>query len=249
MSEARLSAGFSWPATVAGIVLTVAIMAGLATAIRVSAPDKKLTFAPKAPGLEIVQLERLSRLDQTREKLELLDQTPLFLPRSGLAAGSVPATLTDRPGGRVGELYAASLVFQERGAGREILASSGPKSPLEGFGAVTQGRWFLGLARRDQDEAASPLSPRAARVEIYRLNESSPEAVLELAGFAETAPAGWKPIELSLLVTPVGVVARPGIVTGSGSEEMDERIRTLLTTELLLKVRLRSGIYRVLVGP
>jgi len=163
LSEARLSAGFSWPATVAGIVLTVAIMAGLATAIRVSAPDKKLTFAPKAPGLEIVQLERLSRLDQTREKLELLDQTPLFLPRSGLAAGSVPATLTDRPGGRVGELYAASLVFQERGAGREILASSGPKSPLEGFGAVTQGRWFLGLARRDQDEAASPLSPRAAR--------------------------------------------------------------------------------------
>jgi hypothetical protein len=96
---------------------------------------------------------------------------------------------------------------------------------------------------------APSLKSRAARFEIYRGEEVTPEASMDVNELSGLGLANWRPLELSLLVTPAGMMARPSIVTGSGADDVDQKIRALVVDELLFKVRLRPGIYRILVGP
>ena len=59
----------------------------------------------------------------------------------------------------------------------------------------------------------------------------------------------WQPVELSVLINAAGAVMSPVITSGSGVGEVDERVRTLVKQELLPRLRLRPGAYRLVVGP
>jgi hypothetical protein len=226
-----------------------ALLLALAASVKVDDASPSVSAGSNRPELMIARLDRMPRSDDARARLELLDPTPLFMPRGELADGIVPAQPGSRPGGRVGELFSPAILFPESGAGREVLAPSGPKTVFDGLDSVTRARWFDGLAHSAL-APSEPVSPvRAARVEIYRDGDSIPLAGLDIGSFAAALPAGWRPVELSLLVNEAGAVARPLITTGSGSDEMDERLRQTVTTDVMRKVRLRPGIYRIWVGP
>ncbi|MEY4489848.1 MAG: hypothetical protein RIQ79_2356, partial [Verrucomicrobiota bacterium] len=200
-------AGFT--AALAGVIL-------MAASVRINAPAGKASFAITAPELVVTRVDRMSRANETRDRLELLDPTPLFMPVSESVALNAPAPMGARPGGRVGELFESTLVFPDSGAGRAVLAPSGPKSAQEAAETLGRGRWFEGLARRDDATPTAAPRPRVARLEIYREGESSPAAALDIDTLAGTVPASWRPLELSLVVDAAGMVARPAIVTGSG---------------------------------
>lgn len=224
-------------------------LAAASSAVRVDSPRGDIALHANPPGLVIERLDRMSRVDGTRDRLELLDPTPLFMPRGDTPVGTNSATLTQRPGGKVAEQFPPSLTFPARGAGAEILAPAGPVSAFEAMTVVTAPRFFEGLARADRPATEPAPKARAARVEIYQTDEGKFTRVVDLDELGGAVPANWRPMELSLLVTPFGGVAGPSIVSSSGSEEVDQAIRKRMVSDVLLKVALRPGIYRIVVGP
>jgi hypothetical protein len=233
----------------AGFAAALVCVFLMAASVRINAPAGKAGFAITAPELVVTRVDRMSRTSETRDRLELLDPTPLFMPGSDSVAFNAPAPMGARPGGRVGELFESTLVFPDSGAGRPVLAPSGPKSAQQAAEILGHGRWFEGLARKDEGVSTAVPRPRVARMEIYREGESSPTAAIDIDTMGGTVPASWRPVELSLVVNPAGMVARPAIVTGSGTEDMDQRVRSLVAEDTVLRIGLRPGLYRIWVGP
>jgi len=233
----------------AGLGLAMIGMVTLAASVRITSPTVGASPTSGRPNLVIVQLDRIPRADGTRDRLELLDPTPLFMPRRELGADGAPTTLDEQSGGSVAELFPPALSFPGQGAGRNVLAPKPPDSALRAMDIVTGPRQLAGLGRADLTANGSSLKSRAARLEIYRGEEVTPEISMDVSEWSGPGLANWRPLELSLLVTPAGVIARPSIVTGSGADDVDQKIRALVVDEWLIRVSLRPGIYRILVGP
>ncbi len=224
-------------------------LAAMAASVRVNAPAAGAFAGSGRPELAVVRLDLISRADGTRDRLELLDPTPLFMPGGERSAGATPESIGEQSGGRVGELFPPVFSFSERGASGEVLSPKPPGSALEAMERVTEPREFEGLSRTEGASAEPRLKARAARFEIYDGDDTGPALAVDVGNLPGSDSASWRPMELSLLVTPAGMVARPSVIAGSGSDETDRRIRAFVTDELLLKVNLRPGIYRILVGP
>lgn len=191
----------------------------------------------------------MSRADGTRDRLELMDPTPLFMPGGERGAGATPDSIGGQSGGAVGKVFQPAMSFVERGAGRTVLLPAAPGSALEAMEAVTETRSFESLSRTENPVAKPSLKTRAARLEIYPGGDTAPGTVMDLDQLPGSDSPSWRPMELSLLVTSAGTIVRPSIVSGTGVDEVDLKIRAYLNDELLLKAALRPGFYRILVGP
>lgn len=237
-----------WPAPL-GMVAAGVVVTALAAMVTVKAPTGERASGHGTPALVIVGLENLSRGEATRDRLELLDPTRLFMPHGEVVAALSPEALSTRSDGVVGQRFAPALVYPEFGAGRDVLAPSGPETALAATVTVMEPRTFEGLTRADADREAVKPKGRAARVEIYRIGEAEPVAALDLEQVASPLPAAWRPLELSLLVDAAGAQLRPLVVSVVRVEDLDERTRNLIIDEALRRVRLRPGMYRVWMGP
>jgi hypothetical protein len=224
-------------------------LAAVAASVRINAPAAGAFAGSGRPELAVVRLDLMARTDGTRDRLELLDPTPLFMPGRESFAGAAPASLGEQSGGRAGKLFPPVFSFSERGASRALLFPAPPSSILEVMEVVTAPRIIEGLSRTESPSVELVPKARAARFEIYRGDDAAATVAVDVDNLPASGSAGWRPMELSLLVTPGGMIARPSIVGGSGSDETDRMIRAFVTDELLLKVNLRPGIYRILVGP
>lgn len=228
---------------------TFAVLASMARLVSIHDSNTSVRTLEEVPALFISSIDRLPRDDSTRDRLELLDPSPLFMPGADTIPGAASAELRDRPGGRVAELFPSAMVFKESAAGRGLLVPSVPESPVEALGVLTQKRLFEGLARQDRASVAEVSRYATGRVEFYREVETSPMCEFELGGLSGVASTNWRPVEFRLLVGASGLAAQLIMVTSSGVDELDSAVRTKLRNELLLRVKLEPGSYRILAGP
>jgi hypothetical protein len=123
------------------------------------------------------------------------------------------------------------------------------RTPVEEAANLAAPRWFEGMARSETPLNEGAKRARAARIEVYELGHSGVVAGFELKQDEVFNANSWMPLELSVTVLDTGTLTRPVLVTSSGNERVDDRIRWLVGRDLLLKTRLRPGIYRMEVGP
>ena len=209
---------------------------------------------PALPSLRITRLDALPPGGEARERLRLLDPTPLIMP--GGRFGGVqftPDGPEDRPGGAAGAAIPPALAFPDQRPTRDILRPRPPADAAEASEMLVAGRWFAGMARFGEapgpgvDEA---IGQRAGgRLDVFSAGESRAMASAELPADDLLGAEAWRPIELSMVVSVAGPVTAPIIRTGSGSEEVDQRVRALLAREVLPRLALRPGSYRLVVGP
>lgn len=201
-----------------------------------------------APELVILRADRLPADGGVRERLWLLNPSPLYMP-GGDEAG--PAGLPERPGGRAAELFAPALTFPDRWPGREILRPAAPGSEAEAAGVLSESRWFDGMVRSGEIEPTMPGAPlgRMIRFTLYRSGVAAPEAVFDRKGDGILAGGNWRPMDLSVAVGEIGAIVRPSVTTSSGDGRVDEWVRRMVAGEFLPKIPLRPGIYRVEVSP
>jgi hypothetical protein len=209
----------------------------------------------KVPELVVTRLEWLPAGGEARERLRLLDPTPLFMPGARLVRDRLGGAegLADRPSGDTGEAIPPALVFPEENPARGIGRASTPATPLAGVEIVMGARWFEGMARADPNPRGvvkDPLTPTSAgRLDVYRLGEARRMADLALPPDMVLEAATWRPLEMSVLVPAAGAITVSTVTRSSGVEEVDERVRTLVVRELLQRLLLRPGAYRLVVGP
>ena len=208
-------------------------------------------MARRVPDLIVTRLEWLPAGGEVRESLRLLDPTPLFMP-GGRMRGAPMASdgVVERPGGGVTESVPATFVFTETAPAKGIFRSSLPNSPAGAAERVASSRWFEGMARTD-GEATSPGSDHmaGARMDVFQQGAATPLAGIELPAEPVLEAELWQPIELSVLVNAAGAVTSPVVMAGSGVGEIDDRVRVLVKQDLLPRLRLRPGVYRLVVGP
>lgn len=235
--------------TLAGVCLTMIGLAAMAASVKISAPAERASSGSSRPELVVVRLDHMPRADGTRDRLELLDPTPLFMPAGERGLGANPDFLGKQSGGAVGKVFQPEMSFLERGAGRTVLLPAAPGSAVKAMEVVTEIRSFEGLSRAESPLVKPRLKARAARLEVYPSDDTTPGIVMDLDQLPGSDSPSWRPMELSLLVTSAGMITRPSIVSGTGLDEADLKIRAYLADELLPKAALRPGIYRILVGP
>ena len=247
-----------------GIPVALAVAAGLAMLAlsrRVSLPEAPAALRQEetvqaggdsgaAPSLAITRTEWLPVGSEARERLRLLDPTPLFMPGKWeieVDAGVPP--LNDRPGGEVAMPFAPSLVFSDVRPAREVLVSRVVGTPLEAASLVALPRWFRGMARMDGEQLPETVNRMSGRVDVYLVGAAGilQTFAYEAATIASDAP--WRPVELQVLVDEAGEVVAPMVKTSSGVETVDERVCELTRDEWLPRLLLRPGNYRLVVGP
>ncbi len=246
---ALLRGRWFWPAVLAltvggGMTLTAAW-------VKLPEPPTATVGAGRAaPGLVVTPLRSLPAGGETRERLRLLDPSPLFLPGGvGAEAAGAAARIEDRQGGAVGAGVPPALAFSAQSPARYILRPDSPRSGLEAEKWVAAGRWFDGMSRKG-GVAEIPTKQRAesAFLEVFAAGRVERFAKIELPGNPALSASGWRPMEMRVLVNEVGPVASPVIIRGSGVDEVDNYLREIIAKELLPRLRLRPGFYRLIAG-
>ena len=231
---------------VAGGALLVALAAGVNVP---SSPLRPDLGERGAPELVLTRVERLPAGTALKERLQLLDPSPLFMPVAGSGGLGGPEGMPGHAEGNVTGDFPPALRFAATAPAAAILRPQVPATPLAAAGKLAGGRWFDGLARQGDASVAEQGAVRAARVEVYALGEAGRVATVDLAKVSGLGAASWRPLTLTVLLDAAGAVTQPVVATSSGIDEVDERIRWIVGHELLPRLRLRPGIYRLEVGP
>lgn len=236
-------------------LLAVAVGGGMALAaawVKLPEPPAPANGASRAaPDLVVTRLRALPAGGEVRERLRLLDPTPLFLPGGvGAEASGTAARLEQRQGGAVGAGIPPALAFADQSPARDILRPQPPRSGLEAEKWGAADRWFAGMSRKgDVSDLPAPLKSAGGSLEVFSVGRGERVAKVELPeGPALSAPS-WRPLELRVLVDAAGPVALPAIIRGSGVDEVDEFLRETIAKEVLPRLRLRPGAYRLMAGP
>jgi|GEM_PF-5927273 len=238
-----------------GLVAVAAALLMVIVAVAVHIPRVEAGMKPRSgsvPDLIVTRLAQLPVDGEVREYLRLSDPARLFFPASeSLESGGAGEGVVEQPGAGVADGFPAAFVFQERPS-RDILRPTPPRSPVAGMDAVTRHRWFAGMAREGGPVDTGPSKLAAlgeARMDVYQSGSAERMASIPLPDDDLLATTVWGPIRLSVLVDVAGTVASPIVISGSGLGEVDERVRSLVARELLPRLRLRPGVYRLVVGP
>lgn len=213
-------------------------------------PEANALSGRRAPELVVTRLRSLPAGGEIRERLRMLDPSPLFLPGGvGAEAAGATARIEDRQGGAVGADVPPALVFSDQSPARSILRPYSPRSGLEAEKWGAADRWFDGMSRQGK-LAGIPASQQGAMafLEVFAAGRVERIAKIELPSAPALAASGWRPLELRVLVNVTGLVASPVIIRGSGLDEVDDYLREVIAKELLSRLRLRPGSYRLIVG-
>lgn len=229
---------------------SAAILATLAALVKVPAnPDLSAAASGRleSPSLVISRVDALPVGKGLREQFWLLNPAPLYLPMSD---GVGPRSLSDRPGGRAADMFPPVLLYSASRPGSGLFKPEMPVSAAQAAGDLLEPRWFSGMTRESsEDNHLFFERGRAARMTVYDVGAHRAVASDDLISDDVLEAVVWRPVELTAVVNEIGAVARPSLVIGSGDEQADERIRDLVGRQLLPKLSLRPGIYRIEVGP
>lgn len=231
------------------IVVTWLVLVWIADKVGVPAttPGNGPDFGGQhAPVWELVSMHKLPPRGDVRERLVLFDPSPLFFPAwaesgggDGSSAAPSVAARNFPPAFRYPEMAPASRLFM----------TDEPVSAAATAEGISSARWFDGMARTADlpPEVAKPV--RSARVDIYGVGGTERLESFEIGNPGTLADVIWPPVELMLMVSQKGAFASPVMVRGSGIDEVDERIRSIVVSELLPTLLLQPGLYRLEVGP
>lgn len=228
--------------------MALVTLAGWVTVPSSALPPSTEFGGGRAPDLRIQAIADRPEQALLREQLWLMDPAPLFLPVEGAVWSEEPGV---RPNSGVVGPIPPALRFPARAPARLLLRPESASSPAATAAQLAEPRWFDGLARGDVGVEKST-GQRVARVELYRSSDAEGNQPLAQYDLRQPRLQGadlWRPMILSVLVNPVGVVAEPIVVLSSGITEVDERIRWIVGRELLPTLLLRPGVYRLEVGP
>jgi len=180
-----------------------------------------------------------------RERAELFDPTPLFLPTSrNFGQGALPAQLAKQPG-QVFADFGAKLSFAEGGLdafGAENLASA------ESLAEVLSRSNEVPFAGLGESGARRPqLVAREAVLQIKRMGESGLSEV-SLTKIA-VPESDFAPLEFVVSVGAAGLIGDPILTVGSGKDQVDVFFQDYLVKTYRLGVMLSPGRYRVMIGP
>lgn len=207
--------------------------------------DVQAGGAGTEPFVRVSGPEQGGRDRAVRERAELFDPAPLFLPTSrNFGQGPLPARLAKQPG-QVFADFGAKVSFAEGGLeafGAETLAS--PESLAEVLSRSNEVP-FAGLGeaggRRPQ------LPTREAVLQIKRMGEKGLSEVV-LAGIG-VPDSDFAPLEFVVAVGPAGLIGDPILTSGSGRDRVDAFFQDYLVKTYRLGARLEPGRYRVMIGP
>lgn len=237
-----------------GLLLGVGLsLVGLASGVRLPQRNEEAARGvvgteASVPELMVLRSDRLPAGNGVRERLWLLNPSPLYMP-GGDEAG--PAGLPERPGGRAAESFAPAFTFSERWPGREILRPVALGSEMEAVEVLSRPRWMEGLSRSGEIEPATLPKDIARKIRfiIYRSGSSLPEAAFDRKSDETLVLGNWQPVDLNVAIGESGAITRPSVTVSSGDARVDEWVRRVVSTELLTKISLRPGIYRLEVSP
>lgn len=191
-------------------------------------------------------MDQLPADGDVRERLVLFDPSPLFFPAwadsgGGDASSAKPSVAAQNfpPAFRYPDTAPAGRFFRPAEAVSAVSTAQ----------AMASARWFEGLARIADlpPEVAKPV--RGAQVDIYVAGESERMRSYQIGDRELVSTGIWQPAEFMLLISDAGAFASPVLVRGSGVDDVDERIRSIVVSELLPTLLLRPGLYRLEVGP
>ncbi|TAG31698.1 MAG: hypothetical protein EAZ36_02920 [Verrucomicrobia bacterium] len=233
---------------------TAALLIGSASQIRLpsalsTSSAGTQTLAHISTQLTIVKEDTIPAGGGLRERLRLFNPEPLFFSVETGGEASGPEALVFQQSSAVLGLFPSRL---PAGKGSPAFDLSYPTERLSSettAAKLTDLKWFMGLAREIDPELGEAPPPRAARVEVSRVGESRPVAAMDLVRAVGLEGALWSPCTLTVLVSSSGIVGKPQIEVGSGADEIDEKIRSLLARDLLPNLNLRPGVYRLQVAP
>lgn len=235
------------------VLAAVPVAAGLLLAgLSLDLPVRNGSSKANGPGPEL----RVENLDTsgsvaTRERLRLLDPTPLFLP-SPLSSSQLeyPRSEGGMEGAVLGDYdprwVAAGWYSQsERATGAGDRPVPGP---MDAIGPGEVRRPFLGLGRRSLE--SRKLSPRWAVASVYSVKSRSvvDEIRLPSPGGAGFADALWSPMELLVVAEADGLVGEVEFLAGSGVAEVDDYVMDVVGRGFALGRGLRPGTYRIVIG-
>ncbi len=242
----------SWGLRVAPFLVFVVgggLLFVLAKQVRVPTPPFSSMGKGTVPELVMTRIERLPTGTALREKLQLLDPSPLFMPTGESEGPGGPEGVPGHAQGNATGDFPPALRFPQTAPAAGILRPEVPATPLDAAEKLAEKRWFDGLARQSDAAASEASAVRVARVDVYALGEVERVVAVDLAKASGLGGTAWRPLTLTVLMDAAGAVTQPVVATSSGIDEVDERIRWIVGHELLPRLRLRPGIYRLEVGP
>lgn len=197
------------------------------------------------PFVRVSSSEPGGRGEAVRERAELFDPAPLFLPTShNFGQGALPTQLAKQPG-QVFADFGPKLSFAEGGLdafGAENLSSA--ESLAEVLSRSNEVP-FAGLGEAGGRNIQ--LVAREAVIQIKKMGENNLQEVL-LNGLGLPA-TDFSPLEFVVSVGAAGLIGEPILTSGSGKDEVDAFFRDYLVETYRVGVVLPPGRYRVMIGP
>jgi hypothetical protein len=181
-----------------------------------------------------------------RERAEYFDPTPLFFPTEwNYGQGVIRESLQRQPGQVFGS-FEPKLPLSENNikpfSADTVVAPEHLADVLEPGNEAP----FGGMGQIDVPHPA--LDQRTCFLEIKRLNTG--ESIIQQSLVGISPPyADFDPLEFLVVVSSLGIVGEPVLLTGSTRAEMDAFFRSYLVKTFRLGERLNPGRYRVLIGP
>lgn len=224
------------------------LLAGLSLNLPVRDGVSKL--AGPGPELRVENVDTSGSV-ATRERLRLLDPTPLFLP-SPLSSSQLeyPRSEGGMEGAVLGDYdprwVAAGWYAQSERA--TVVGERPVPGPMDAIGLGEVRRPFLGLGRQSLEPRK--LSPRWAVASVYSVKSRSvvEEVRLPSPGAVAFADALWSPLELLVVAEADGSVGAVELLTGSGISEVDDYVMDTVNRSFAMGRGLRPGTYRIVVG-
>ena len=180
------------------------------------------------------------------EHAEYFDPTPLFLPtKRNFGQGPLPTGVVKQLGQVFRDFepkwrFVESVppeygVTKDEGGGSlsEVLAR-GNDAPFAGLGAV--------------DSTTKPLGQRKGYMEVKSLKSGLLSLSGELEGI-DFFPVDYAPVDFVVAVASIGLVGDPVLITSSGQEDVDVKLKDYLVKTYRIGERLAPGRYVVSIGP
>jgi hypothetical protein len=202
--------------------------------------------APKQPFVRLARTSGSAEDLILREQAEYFDPTPLFFPTEwNFGQKGLPESMRRQPGQVFGS-FEEKFTFQDQGI--KPYGAEAPALPEQLADMLNQGNDapFAGMGQTGVPRPV--LAERNGFLEIRGMHDGKIIVAQSLTGLA-MPHADFVPLEFIAIVSSVGLVGEPVLVTGSGREEVDVFLRTYLAKTFHLGERLSPGLYRVLVGP
>ncbi|HEU5078108.1 MAG TPA: hypothetical protein VFT72_02800 [Opitutaceae bacterium] len=208
-------------------------------------PPPTPAVAPQKPAIVLVTSE-----NDDRERRELTDLDPLFLPTShNTSVLSLPPQVRREPGS-MSFVFPPKLSELESKGGVAIAETVAvPDRPVEVLNLGTPPPKFNEVGRADV--YVPPLIGRMAFIEVADAKTGRIVLSEEIPSSLDVKPPStyWVPIGFLVAVDAAGIVGSPVLTTTSSSDDVESFFGDFLARKFSLGAKLTPGFYTVHVGP